>query len=179
MNFGLIPMSAKPYHIGHHNMIKRASEENDAVIVFASTSDRKRGIAPGLTGHVMVRIWETHIIPLMPRNVEIRLGGNPVRKIYELLGVANESGEKDTFRIYSSAEDLEKNFPQTSMLKYTRALMDNKQIEMRATKRYTSGTEVRQLLESNDLEGFMACMPEGLSTKELTKIFKLLGQNLI
>mgnify|MGYP001562874000 CR=1 FL=1 len=85
MNFGLIPMSAKPYHIGHHNMIKRASEENDAVIVFASTSDRKRGIAPGLTGHVMVRIWETHIIPLMPRNVEIRLGGNPVRKILEPL----------------------------------------------------------------------------------------------
>lgn len=179
MKIGLIPMSAKPYHIGHHKMIKKASKENDNIIIFASTSDRKRGDAPGLIGHVMVEIWQQTLIPLMPKNVEVRLGGNPVRKVYELLGSANEKGDKDIFSIYSSASDLEKNFPKASMLKYVNVLLSNKQIEMKATKRYASGTEVRELLESKDFERFVACMPEELTSKDLRAMFKLLRENLI
>jgi len=179
MNIGLIPMSAKPYHIGHHKMIIKAAKENDVVIVFASTSDRKRGEAPGLAGEVMYDVWNKYIIPIMPENVEIRLGGNPVRKVYELTGDANEKRDKSFYRIYSSANDIEKNFPDTSMKKYIGVLFENNQIEMKATKRYTSGTKVRKLLESNDFEGFVINMPEELTTKQIHGLFSLLKKNLI
>ncbi len=42
MRIGLVPVSAKPYHIGHHALVTRAAEENDQVLLFVSTSDRKR-----------------------------------------------------------------------------------------------------------------------------------------
>ena len=40
MNIGLVPMSAKPYHIGHHKLIQIAADQNDKVFVFVSFSGR-------------------------------------------------------------------------------------------------------------------------------------------
>ena len=40
MNIGLVPMSAKPYHIGHHKLIQIAAKQNDKVFVFVSFSGR-------------------------------------------------------------------------------------------------------------------------------------------
>jgi len=40
MKIALIPMSAKPYHLGHHKLIQLAERENDAVLVFVSYSGR-------------------------------------------------------------------------------------------------------------------------------------------
>lgn len=40
MNVALIPMSAKPYHTGHHKLIELAAEQNDLVIVYVSFSGR-------------------------------------------------------------------------------------------------------------------------------------------
>lgn len=40
MNIGLVPMSAKPYHIGHHKLIQIAADQNDCVFVFVSFSGR-------------------------------------------------------------------------------------------------------------------------------------------
>ena len=40
MNIGLIPMSAKPYHAGHHKLIQRAVSQNDKTFVFVSLSGR-------------------------------------------------------------------------------------------------------------------------------------------
>ncbi|MDB4337487.1 hypothetical protein OAA09_00555 [bacterium] len=40
MNIGLIPMSAKPYHAGHHKLIQIAAKENDRIFVFVSLTGR-------------------------------------------------------------------------------------------------------------------------------------------
>tara|TARA_B100000700_G_scaffold222517_1_gene245253 strand:- start:790 stop:1539 length:750 start_codon:yes stop_codon:yes gene_type:complete len=40
MKIGLVPMSAKPYHIGHHKLIDIAAKENDVTFVFVSFSSR-------------------------------------------------------------------------------------------------------------------------------------------
>ena len=42
MKIGLVPMAAKPYHAGHHELVKMAALQNDKVFVYVSTSDRKR-----------------------------------------------------------------------------------------------------------------------------------------
>jgi hypothetical protein len=40
MNVALIPMSAKPYHAGHHKLIEVAADQNDLVVVYVSFSGR-------------------------------------------------------------------------------------------------------------------------------------------
>jgi hypothetical protein len=107
MNIGLIPMSAKPYHLGHHMLVEFAAlgalgeelideaPENDLVLVFISYSSRgtKAGTKasrgrevpiPGDTpvfGQDMMYIWEELLIPNLelPSNVMLRtpLNGAP------------------------------------------------------------------------------------------------------
>ena len=88
MKIGLVPVSAKPYHAGHHYLIETAASKNDKVIVYASTSDRKRKGEFPVSGRVMQDIWVNEILQLMPENVDVVFGGSPVRKVYEAIGDA-------------------------------------------------------------------------------------------
>lgn len=100
MNIGLVPISAKPYHLGHHMLVEFAAlgalgeelieeaPENDLVLVFISYTSRGtkaggkanpgREIAvPGETpvfGQDMRYIWEQLLIPnlKLPSNVMLR-----------------------------------------------------------------------------------------------------------
>lgn len=97
---GLVPMSAKPYHRGHHMLVEIAAlgkaansaineaPDNDLVLVFVSHSSRgtkpptktsggKERIVPGETpvfGGDMKYIWDELLIPNLnlPRNVLIK-----------------------------------------------------------------------------------------------------------
>lgn len=99
MRIGLVPMSAKPYHLGHHMLVQLAAlgdasdaaieeaPENDEVFVLVSYTSRgtKPGIKksggkerpiPGETpifGEDMKYIWETLLIPNLefPSNVTV------------------------------------------------------------------------------------------------------------
>ena len=59
---GLVPMSAKPFHEGHMSLIRKASDECKSVIVFVSTSDRKRKGEITIFGEDMKYIWENILI---------------------------------------------------------------------------------------------------------------------
>lgn len=100
MRIGLVPMSAKPYHRGHHMLVEiaalgnassaalKGAPTNDEVVVFASYSSRgtkpatkssggKERIIPGETpvfGEDMKYIWEKLLIPnlRLPDNVTVR-----------------------------------------------------------------------------------------------------------
>ena len=71
MKIGLVPISAKPYHAGHHYLIETAAAKNDKVIVFASTSDRKRKGEFPVCGKTMHGIWQDEILKIMPENVDV------------------------------------------------------------------------------------------------------------
>ena len=88
MSIGLIPLSAKPYHSGHHHIVQLAARENSKVILYVSTSDRiKEGEFP-IYGKSMLEVWKREIENILPKNVEIVYGGSPVRKVYEFIGDA-------------------------------------------------------------------------------------------
>ena len=100
MNIGLVPMSAKPYHLGHHMLVEFAAlgalgeelvdeaPDNDLVIVFISYSSRgtkSGGKAHGgreiaisgetpVFGQDMRHVWEEILIPNLelPSNVMLR-----------------------------------------------------------------------------------------------------------
>lgn len=112
MNIALIPMSAKPYHLGHHKLIQLAAKTSDVVLVFVSYSGRgvrkikdpndKRTIKAGarkiivpkpgevpIFGDDMKYIWEEFLLGelLFDGNVDFitpDLGGHasPVRNIH-------------------------------------------------------------------------------------------------
>jgi len=114
MKIGLVPMSAKPYHKGHHYLVTSAAAQNDKVLLFVSTSDRCRKGEVPIYGSDMEDIWCNRIEKILPKNVTPIYGGSPVRKVYETLIAAEEllnSGMLvDTYTVYSDAEDTALNY---------------------------------------------------------------------
>ena len=58
MNIGLLPISAKPYHAGHHALVEMAAGANDEVLLYVSISDRKRKGELPISGADMKKVWE-------------------------------------------------------------------------------------------------------------------------
>jgi len=112
MNIALVPMSAKPYHIGHHKLIQLAEKDHDAVLVFVSYSSRgvrkikdpkdrrtlkegarrieipKKGEVP-IFGDDMKYIWETQLLSSLGFSSKVHFvtpssGGDvsPIRNIH-------------------------------------------------------------------------------------------------
>ena len=102
MKIGLVPVSAKPYHAGHHALVTMAANENDKVILFVSTSDRRRKGQFEILGADMIKVWQEELEAIMPQNIEIEYGGSPVRKVWLTLGTASEDPDnQDTYVVYS------------------------------------------------------------------------------
>lgn len=157
----------KPVSKGHWALIKRASTENDRVVVFVSTSDRGSDSSDDdaqIKGSDMVEIWERHLKMHLPANVEIVFGGSPIRKIYEMLGNANEKGSVDIFRVYSDPNDIAARFAYDKQVKYFGELVKHKQVEFVGVDRIdefdVSATQMRKLLKHGMKESFMTLLPD-------------------
>lgn len=173
MKIGLFPISAKPYHRGHDAIIRQAAKENDVLVLFVSLSDRKRKGEIPVLGEDMKTIWEDHIMNSLPDNVDVQLGGGPVRKLYAMVGEANETKSPDHFTIYSDQEDLNSNFPEKNMEKYFNDLWANGQITRKATSRLMSGTKMREFLANNDKDSFIANLPSGIDGEAIWNILSV------
>jgi cytidyltransferase-like protein len=185
---GLVPMSAKPFHDGHWWLIGEAARDNDEVIVFVSTSDRKRKGQHTILGSDMKDIWNDYLEPIMPANVKIEYGGSPVRKVYEVVGDAAEKAAagqtvETTFRVYSDKTDTAQNYPEKNRQKYMQPLYDQGRIEFPGeawqdrseTSVTTSGTGMRLALQQGDFDTFAAGMPAPLSDEAVQAIFDKLS----
>ncbi len=188
MKIGLVPVSAKPYHAGHHALVSMAAGENDKVILFVSTSDRKRKGQFPILGTDMIRVWQEELEKIMPSNVEIEYGGSPVRKVWDTLGTASENPDnQDMYVVYSDPVDTAQNYPETSLEKYCNDLRASGQCVLAAEENPSaftrgegtpniSGTAVREMLQGGDLQGFSAAMPAGVDSKN---IFDILTQGRV
>lgn len=174
MRVGLIGLSAKPYHAGHHTIIERAARDNDTVIVFVSLSDRKRKGEPTILGTDMRKIWHHHLKDIMPTNVQLVFGGSPIRKIYAALGEANEAKSEDTYWIYGDPNDLVENFPETGLNKYADYLWNNGQLHLSAMPRSEtvdiSGSQMRGFLWYGDKTSFLKYLPRGVDGHAIWEI---------
>jgi len=176
MKIGLVPISAKPYHAGHHYLIEAAAAKNDKVIVYASTSDRKRQGEFAVEGTIMRDIWETEILKIMPENVDVVFGGSPVRKVYEAIGEACDNGDVNTrFSVYSDVVDTKQNYPVENRIKYMNPLWSGGLVEFPAEtlpELFIRGAgapdiraeDVRTHLQNRDFISFNKCMPARLNS---------------
>lgn len=166
MKIGLVPMAAKPYHAGHHGLVTLASKENDKVLLFVSTSDRKRpGEAP-ILGKTMLQIWMEFIEPILPGNVEVQYVAVPVTGVYDALETAEQENSKDEFTIYSDSEDITR-YKEQSLKKSAKEIYNDERIHLRGVERSStvdvSGTDMRSLLASSnpkDKKKFISLLPK-------------------
>jgi hypothetical protein len=181
MKIGLLPVSAKPYHAGHDGLVRIASNENDSVLLFVSTTDRARSGELRVSGDTMQTIWWDYIEPTLPRNVTPDYGGIPVAKVYVELETAEAEGSTDTYVIYSDEEDILK-YTDEALNKSAPNLFANSQIERRGISRsetvQVSGTEMREFLEDNDVVGFTALLPPAIQ-KNGKEIFDMLQDEIV
>jgi len=177
--YGLIAMSAKPFHAGHDGLIRLASNENDIVKLFVSISDRKRKGEQMVSGETMSDIWREFIEPSLPSNIHVSYGGSPIRKTYEFLGAENEAGSDDVYVIYSDPEDLTNNFPEKSLEKYMGDLYARGKIILEPIQRSETtditGTQMRAWLSSGDMDSFISNLPASIRDRG-AEIFDLLTQ---
>ena len=179
---GLIPVSGKPYHAGHHYLTQQASADNDEVILFVSTSDRKRKGEMTILGADMEKVWKQELEKIMPPNVRIEYGGSPVRKVYDLIGKACErEGVEETYVVYSDPTDTAQNYPEKNRDKYMQPLCDMGQVVFAAEEDPTrfergagspdvSGTKMRAAMAAGDFEAFAAGMPAGVNSRSVWNI---------
>lgn len=161
-HYGLLAMSAKPYHKGHHAAVMKASQECDIVHLFVSLSDRIRPGEVPVYGADMEIVWKTQLEAIMPPNVIVDYVKVPVASVYEFAGAIDKSDEEAIVAIYADQEDLEKNFPSVKMSRYMPRLNDNNLILRMRTARLFSGTKMREFLASGDAESFKSMLPDGI-----------------
>jgi len=176
MKIALVPISAKPYHAGHHYLIERAALENDKVLVYASTSDRIRKGEFPVMGSVMEHIWKNEIAYILPDCAEVIYGGSPVRKVYEAIGAACENVDMSTtFTVYSDVVDTKENYPTENRRKYMEPLYSAGIVKFAAEvlpEAYIRGagapdisaTKIRKALAAGDFVKFTSYMPSGLNS---------------
>ena len=181
MKIGLFPLAAKPYHAGHHAMVEKAAAENDKVILFVSTSDRKRKGEFPILGDDMSRVWKEEIEKILPGHVEVRYGGSPVRNVYAELETANNGNSPDTYVVYSDPTDTERNYPEKYRQKNFPELYAKGQVLFAAEENpaaYTrgegtpdvSGTKMRAAMQQCDFQAFKDGMPADLNAESAYKI---------
>jgi len=177
---GLVPMSAKPYHWGHDELVRLASKENDIVFLFISTTSRERPGEMVISGEAMQTIWWDYIEPTLPDDVIIDYGGIPVSKVYEALEKAETDNSPNIYSIYSDDEDILK-YTDENLTNSAPTLFANNQIVRRGVKRTEtidiSGTEMREYIEDGDVESFTSLLPPAIQ-KHGKEIFDLLSDDI-
>lgn len=162
MKIGLVPISGKPVHAGHWGLIEFASRANDEVFLYVSTSDRARKGEKVIRGADMALIWKNYLEPELPTNVKVTYGGSPIGNLYKDLIAADEAGNPNIYTIYSDEEDIQQ-YTDTALQKYAPILFENQQILRQGIKRSQtvdiSGTKMRNFLEFDDEERFIAALP--------------------
>jgi len=173
---GLVPMSAKPFHEGHMSLIRKASDECKEVIVYVSTSDRKRKGEISILGEDMKFIWENILEKYLPPNCTCDYGGSPISKVYKKLeeGADNQL----TYAIYTGEEDQDR-----FQSKYYIDIIDRVYIRPLARGEDTkaiSGTLMRSYLANynEDKYLFLDNLPSELSDKDKNEIFNILVRRL-
>lgn len=191
---GLVPMSAKPFHEGHMSLIRKASDECNRVIVYVSTSDRKKKGEFPIFGEDMKYIWENILEDSIKNkypNVSFEYGGSPVGKVYEKLKEANNIQDENVFRVYSDIEDTAKRFPAKYKELYFGDLYNRGKVIFPAEESpesFTrgkgsadiSGTTMRAYLSNapEDKFLFLDNLPDEIEPNDKEEIFNILSRRL-
>lgn len=169
-------MSAKPYHVGHDLMIRRASGECDRVCVFVSLADRRRSGDPvPILGSDMEIIWREVVAPSLPPNVAVAYVPNPITAVWQALRAAQK--DSDAYAIYADEKDLAINWHDGLLEHYCKDMFWSGRLLRVVTERAGSGTQMRQFLAEGDRESFVAGLPPLIDVSRIWDILSATARN--
>ncbi len=134
----------------------------------------------------MERIWKEEIEKILPGNVTPVYGGVPVRKVYEILGDAEEKLQMDieppVYTVYSDPTDTARNYSAAYRMKYFPTVASEGYVKFageETPEAFTrgegtpdvSGTKMRASLQCGDEAAFAEGLPAGVDKE---KIFNML-----
>ncbi len=161
--YGLIAMSAKPFHVGHMAAIEKAASECDEVRVYVSLSDRKRPGELPIFGSDMKNIWQTELEKIMPSNVVVEYPRVPLSGLWSFAETIEKSDDTDVELVfYADSEDLATNFSVEKIAKYLPRLSSLELTDREPTPRLLSGTKMREYLADGNKEEFLRGLPSGI-----------------
>lgn len=158
-------------------IIQRASQENDAVILFVSLSDRARAGEVVIRGSDMARIWKDHLQTVMPANVSVvyLVDQSPVKRIYGVLGNVDPESD-DVYTVYGDPDDIARNFNQEAVDKYLGSLYNNGLLQFRSLSREEtvdiSGTQMRSWLQDGNMAEFIRHLPMGVDGQAIWALLR-------
>lgn len=159
-----------------------AAQDNDRVELFVSTSDRKRPGEVAISGADMGIIWKRYLMPNLPKNVKVTLGGVPVKLTWEALDRLSNDKSVTKVRIYGGKEDIAARFNDKNLTKYAGKMYAAGKIELvplhitAGGEGRVSGTQMRQLLASGDRAEFERLLPP-IPAKDKRAIWTLLSSH--
>lgn len=164
---GLIPISGKPLHLGHWDLIELSSKQNDKVIVFLSTKDRNRSGEVKISGNLTTEIMKDYYEKILPPNVVVRYVESPVQELFYELRWLEQLVFQDNFgplqiNLYSDSEDVHNNFPSDRLEKYCPNLQKRYVSKIGVPRSMTtniSGTEMRRFIQNRDTLLFQRFLP--------------------
>jgi len=182
-HIGIVGGGFKPFTKGHYFLVEQAARDADKILLLVSTSNRvRKGELPIFWDEQMETIWDKYLTKAMPGNVEIMFVKNPTATTYQILGDAeNDETNDNTYILYGDAEDVEKYYPDKTLIKYFPRLMENDQIERRGFARAEnidiSGTKMRNYIIAGDVAGFTAGLPQPIQ-RYGQEIFDILAKSI-
>lgn len=198
MKVGLVPISGKPFHVGHEGLVEIAARDCDRVVVFLSVSDRGGDGELLIKGSDMYRIYKEYVEPAIVSigNVEVEYCGpgmpqpSPVRAVYRFLEREEAEMREDYYVIYSGVDPSTPGGDDTSKYKpavlaksaprlYGKGPNEGGHISIEGVTRgvqtvAASGTQMRQLLTAGDFQNFSKLLPTRLSSEAKKNIFDIL-----
>lgn len=195
MKIGLVPISGKPFHVGHQQLIQIAADECDAVVAFLSISSRGGDGDVLISGDAMKQVYQEYIEPLLRSmgNISVEYCGpgmaqpSPVRAVFRFLEAEEASGSQDEYAIYSGIDpadptggDDTAKYKAAVLAKSAPTIYQDGRINLRGVPRggettSISGTRMRALLATGDIQKFCELLPTGLSLQDKKNIFMILG----
>lgn len=177
MLIGLYSGSFKPYHLGHHFVIKQAAQECDKVILIVSLMDREN-----VLGSDMAKIWKKHIIPHLPPNVEtIFREDSPVKHVFTILKAReNLPASSYNLKIYVGNDDKDR-FSRSVLNGICPNLLLNNEVEISNIARQDtiniSGTQIRNYIRNANFKEFQKYMPDEFDKKAIFDILATIHEH--
>lgn len=154
----LYPGKFKPPHAGHFDVIKKASEIADKVIVIMS-----QGSKDEFTAEDSMKVWNLYK-DILPSNVEIKIAENstPVRDVFDIV----KDKTQDFLVLYGKGERS-----RYASIERDREKYSNVDIVDAGTFESLNATDLRTAIRNKDLEDIQKFLPKGIDAKKILSIY--------
>lgn len=154
----LYPGKFKPPHQGHFNVVNKASEIADEVIVIMSNVPKDE-----FTPEQSMEVWSLYK-DLLPSNVEIKVStkSSPVSEVFDII----KDKSRDFIVLYGKGERS-----RYAAIDKDREKYSNVQIVDAGTTENFNASDLRPLIRNKDLKSIQTFLPKGIDAQKVLSIY--------